>query len=269
MNRRQYLKTAGIAATGVALAGCAGNGSEDGTDTAETGILEARVSDQPQDIGDFERLVVTIHEIRIGPRRGADEDEDADADAEDDTDEADETDETEEGSVALLGNHDEDEDDGGMGDDGDADDEDADDHEEQGDPDRERVIEVDDVEADLVQLQGDASQFVDEAELETGTYNYLKLSIRDEVDAALEDGGEAEVMTPGNAPLMFNEAFDIRANTRTRFTADFAPVRQGQTGRYLLRPVPDEIRIEYEEEGADDEETDDEDADDESDSDDE
>mgnify|MGYP006919956659 CR=1 FL=1 len=34
---------------------------------------------------------------------------------------------------------------------------------------------------------------------------------------------------------------------RTVFTADFTPVKRGQTGSYVLQPVPDGITVEYEE----------------------
>jgi len=74
------------------------------------------------------------------------------------------------------------------------------------------------------------------------------------VDGTLAEGGEAEVDRPGNAPLTFNAEFDVRENTRTVFTADFAPVRRGN-GRYLLRPVPSGIEVDYEEtdgDGSDD-----------------
>jgi hypothetical protein len=213
VQRREYLQVIGGTAIGTALAGC--------TDTASssTGTLATRVSDQPQDIGDFERLVVTIFEIRIFPREEADEN--------DETETEDETDETETPDEEAT-------DAGADGDD-----------EESTEP---IVIEVDDVEADLVELQGENSQLVEDAELETGAYSHLQLRVRDEVDAALEDGGEAEVMTPGNAPLTFNQHFEIREDQRTTFTADFAPVRQGRTARYVLRPVPSEITVEYESE---------------------
>jgi len=91
-------------------------------------------------------------------------------------------------------------------------------------------------EADLVQLQNGETQLIDERELSVGTYRFLQLNVSN-VDGTLAEGGEAEVDRPGNAPLTFNAEFDVRENTRTVFTADFAPVRRGN-GRYLLRPVP-------------------------------
>lgn len=98
--------------------------------------------------------------------------------------------------------------------------------------------------ADLVRLQGEETQLIDERELSTATYQYLQLDIS-AVDGTLADGDDAAVDRPGDAPLTFNEPFEIRENTRTSFTADFAPVRRG-TGRYLLRPVPRGIEVAYE-----------------------
>lgn len=100
-------------------------------------------------------------------------------------------------------------------------------------------------EADLVDLQGETTQLVDESEIDVATYQFLQLDI-DSVDATIEGGDSATVGVPGNAPLTFNQEFEIRADTRTTFTADFTPVLRGQTDEYLLQPVPDGISVEYE-----------------------
>lgn len=102
--------------------------------------------------------------------------------------------------------------------------------------------------ADLVDLQGDAAALVDERELDTATYDFLQLDI-DGIDAVLDDGSEATVEVPGAAPLTFNKSFEIRANTRTVFTADFTAVKRGQAGGYILQPVPSELQVEYEDSG--------------------
>ncbi len=102
-------------------------------------------------------------------------------------------------------------------------------------------------EADLVQLQDGATQLVDERELDVAEYEFLQLDI-DDVDGTLEDGSDATVEMPGEAPLTFNEPFEIRENTRTVFTADVAPVQRGQAGSYVLQPVPQGITVEYEDE---------------------
>lgn len=118
--------------------------------------------------------------------------------------------------------------------------------EEGGEPSDREYHEYDDPqEADLVELQGDATQLVDERELETATYEFLQLDV-DGVDATLDDGSDATVEVPGEAPLTFNERFEIRGDERTTFTADFTPVKQGQAGGYVLQPVPDGITVEYE-----------------------
>ena len=208
VSRRTYLQATGAAALGAAgLAGCVGRA---------TGTLATRVTDQPADIGDFESLVVTVQGIWLGPESaesGADGNETGD----DGGDDANATDDAD-------GN----ETDGGDGD----------------EPAGREYHEFDESqEADLVQLQNGETQLIDERELSIGTYQFLQLDVTN-VDGTLEGGDEADVDLPGNAPLTFNEAFELRENTRTSFTADFAPVRRGN-GSYLLRPVPRGVEVSY------------------------
>ena len=99
-------------------------------------------------------------------------------------------------------------------------------------------------EADLVELQGDRSALLGEQELETGTYAFLQLDVTG-VEATLADGGDATVETPGAAPLKFDRSFEIRADTRTEFTADFTPVRRGGSGSYLIQSVASETSVRY------------------------
>jgi hypothetical protein len=108
-------------------------------------------------------------------------------------------------------------------------------------------VDVDDTEIDLVELQGDASQEVGSTDLETGEYEFLQLEIGEVVEATLDDGSSASVSTPGEAPLKFEESFEIREGETTRFIADFTPVKQGQSGGYVLQPVADEVEVIYEE----------------------
>ncbi|EMA63773.1 hypothetical protein C468_09214 [Halorubrum kocurii JCM 14978] len=212
LDRRTYLQATGAAALGAAgLAGCVGRA---------TGTLATAVTDQPADIADFESLVVTVEGIWLGPEgaeSGADGNETDDENATDDESSGNETD------------------DGG-------DDEDDGD----GEPAGREYHEFDEPqEADLVQLQDGETKLIDERELSVGTYRFLQLDVSN-ADGTLVEGGEAEVDLPGNAPLTFNAEFDVREDTRTVFTADFAPVRRGN-GRYLLRPVPSGIEVDYEE----------------------
>ena len=56
---------------------------------------------------------------------------------------------------------------------------------------------------------------------------------------------DAAVETPGEAPLKFDERFEIRADTRKTFTADSTPVRRGRSGSYVLQPVADGVEVAY------------------------
>ena len=112
--------------------------------------------------------------------------------------------------------------------------------------DRERYDLDETEQADLVQLQDGETQLIDTRELDVAEYEFLQLDISD-IDATLTDGETAIVEVPGEAPLTFNESFEIREDTQTSFTADFTPVRRGQTEEYLLQPVPQGIQVSYEE----------------------
>ena len=94
MDRRRYLEGfCTVVATG-ALAGCAGSGNGDGDgngssdddgggtggDEADAyGFLSTSVTDQPNDIGDFESLVVTLEGIWVKPAGTDEGDETPDA----------------------------------------------------------------------------------------------------------------------------------------------------------------------------------------------
>lgn len=113
-------------------------------------------------------------------------------------------------------------------------------------------------EADLTELQGEAQQLVGEHELSVGTYQFLQLDISG-IRGTLTDGSEAAVETPGNAPLKFNQSFDVREGYRTTFLADFTPVKRGN-GSYLFQPVASETEVSYHEIESDDSESGDGDA---------
>ncbi|WP_280536648.1 DUF4382 domain-containing protein [Halopenitus sp. POP-27] len=177
----------------------------------ETGTLAAQVTDQPGDIADFESCVVTIVGMWLGTEDAGTEDAG-----------------TEDAGTEDAGTED-------AGTEADADEESGREYYEFDEP----------QEADLVDLQGDSTQLVDEREIDVATYEFLQLDT-DGVDATLDGGDSTTVEVPGEAPLTFNREFEIRADARTVFTADFTPVRRGQTDEYLLQPVPDGITVEYE-----------------------
>ncbi|MGQ4554446.1 DUF4382 domain-containing protein [Halobellus sp. GM3] len=213
LSRRTYLKAAGIAAAGtVGVAGCAGTASA-------TGTLATRVTDQPGDIADFESCVVTIQGIWVKPSDGSDGDTETAETEADDTG-------TDGGRAETNGTEQQD---------------DADVDESSG---REYYEFEEPQEADLVELQNGNTQLIDEREFDVGTYAFLQLDVTD-VEGVLESGGDADVDTPGGAPLQFKESFEIREDQVTTFTGDFTPVRRGRTDQYLLQPVANGTRVEY------------------------
>ena len=239
MRRREYLIATGGTVAGTALAGCTGgngNGTDggdenagdtqaDGNRGASRGTLAMQVTDQPGDIGDFESCVVTITEVRVKPAGG-----DGGATATATSTDQRATDETVTNGTATNET---------------AIDESEDRETADADARGVRTHDVEDARADLVELQDGNTELVAELDLETGDYRFLQLVVS-EVEATLEGGGEAEVTTPGNAPLKFNESFEIRADTTTVFTADFTPVKRGNRDSYLLKPVAEGTEVEYE-----------------------
>ncbi len=206
IGRRQYLQAAAAAGL-LGLAGCAGD--DEGTADA-TGLLSTQVTDQPGDIADFGSCVVTIEGIWTKPGETEEDDEDAETGDEDGTDtEQDEQIDVDESDERTYHPFEEPQ------------------------------------TADLVELQGENAQLVDDRELAVGSYRFLQLDVS-AVDGVLEGGESVEVDTPGNAPLQFKQSFEVRADDRTVFTADFTPVRRGQTGRYLLQPVASGTTVRYE-----------------------
>jgi hypothetical protein len=241
LDRRTYLKTTGLATAGmIGLAGCtgdSGSGSDSGDDDGTSyGTLSTAVTDQPSAIDDFESLTVTIDGIWITPAGSDEEDTDDSDEATNETD-TNETDAEDAEDDEEMAEADDDDEDGGR-----------------------RYIEFEEPqEADLVQLQGSSTKLIDETEVETGDYAFLQINVAG-TEGVLTDGSEAEVTTPGNAPLKFNTSFEVRPEETTRFIADFAPNKRGPNG-YIIRPVATSTTVLYGDEeydGGDGDTTDDE-----------
>ncbi len=221
VSRRTVLTATGVAVAG--LAGCAGPNATDSTDGSDdseaVGLLSTAVTDQPTDISDFESCVVTLDGIWIGPEGGADDSDEEDTDTANETESADNETESADNET-------------------DSDDADG----------RTYYAFEEPQEVDLVNLQGDAQEIVDEdREVSVGEYPYLQLDVAG-VEGTLTDGTEATVETPGEAPLKFNQSFEIREDTRTSFVADFTPVQRGPPGSsdYIIQPVADGVEVTYE-----------------------
>jgi len=221
----------------VGLAGCtgdSGSGSDGGDGDGTTyGTLSTAVTDQPSAIDDFESLTVTIDGIWITPA-GSDKEDTDDSDEATNETETNKT-ETNETDTNETETNETDDDAEEM--------EEADDDAEDDDSGR-RYIEFEEPqEADLVQLQGSSTKLIDETEVETGDYAFLQINVAG-TEGVLTDGSEAEVTTPGNAPLKFNTSFEIRPEETTRFIADFAPNKRGRNG-YIIRPVATSTTVLY------------------------
>ena len=243
----------------IGLAGCASdNGDGDGTggDGQTYGTLSTLVTDQPNDIGDFEELIVTIDGIWLKP--AGDDEEDADEDQTETPEDEQEstptngtatsTNETPTDETATPTNETATPTNGTATpeteDEPETADEDGDDSEEGEDSGRYYVEFEEPQQADLVQLQGGETQLVGETEVETGQYQFLQLDVSNTEGVLAESGEQADVETPGNAPLKFNASFEIRADEETRFVADFAPHQTGQ-GKYMIRPVATGTQVLY------------------------
>jgi hypothetical protein len=223
-NRRAYLKSVGaVGAVGmVGLSGCSG-GSDGSTDA--TGTLTTEVTDQPGDIADFESCLVTITGIWL--KTAGDSEPTDDGETAETTETAEPTETTEgtaDDEVTEQTESDVDESDG-----------------------REYYEFDEPQEADLVELQDGNTSLVDEREVPVATYEYLQLDVTG-VEGTLDNGDDATVETPGNAPLQFKEEFEIREDETTTFVGDFTPVKRGRTNRYLLQPVASGTEVRYESE---------------------
>jgi hypothetical protein len=241
MERRSYLKSIGTVSAAGVLAGCSSSesdGTGDGTpdettntdatdDGDATGLLATSVSDMPGDIDDFESLVITIAGVWIKPSGG--DGMTATDTMETDTSTANTTSENTTETEDEMEDNDEEEDEeeedgnGGSG---------------------RRYIEFSEShDADLVQLKGSKTQLLEEQEVPVSEYEFLQLDVTD-TNGTLTNGNEATVETPGNAPLKFNQSFEVREDERTTFIADFTPFKRGN-GSYLIRPVASETQVLY------------------------
>lgn len=205
----------------VVFAGCMGGpaGSPTGdapTDGGDAGTIDFYVSDEPNAIGDFQHLNVTITKVglhRTGDAGTATETPNETATA------------TANATVTTTP----------------ANETDA----ETGDGERERETERDgdgewiehevNATVDLTRLVGDNATKLDALEAPVGSYDKVFVYVS-EINATLENGESVNVKLPSER-LHINEQFDVSAGSNVSFVFDIAVHEAGNSGKYILKPV--------------------------------
>jgi len=258
-------------ATPGADGGAGGDGAASGGDDAsatDAGTVNFYVSDQPNDMDDFEHLNVTITSIRFHlvdaaangsadgaanastatpanatvtttatatPANGTAADDGNETEA-DDEDEADADDEREDEE---------------MGDEG----EDMDD-DEAGDGDGRWVTrDVNATSVDLSQLRGANATLLEQFDLPAGEYDAVHMAVG-EVNGTLTDGDDQRVKLPSDK-LQLNSEFTVENGSAVDFVYDVSVHEAGNSGKYILKPVVSESGTEVPIERVDDGDRDD------------
>jgi len=179
----------------VAFAGCIEEES-----LPSRGILDVLVSDQPNDIGDFRHLNVTITEVEVwraitSTTTTTETDVDTDSPYGDSETRSRTEIRTETESKVR--------------------------------------IDIAPVTVDLVALQGDASASVFREDVTTGTYKRIELEVAQAI-GILHDGSVVTVDVPGGR-LFLNADFVVEGGRETDFVFDVTVTERG-TGDYFLQP---------------------------------
>ena len=264
--RREFVAL-GAGASVTMLAGCAGGGSSGspdgsdgsggsgGTDDADvtTGSFRLLISDAPADIGDFDRLDVTLDEARVFQSGGEDEDDDTEADEDTegpDDDESDSTgNETDTGDDSTGNETDtgddaddeevENEDEEAETGDDDEEVENEDEEAETGDDDEEdsrgyTVVDLDGATVDLTQVIEEDAIAVFDGEIPAGSYEKIELEVS--TVTGIVDGGEVDVKLPSEK-LQITNGFEVTPDEELSFVFDINVVKRGRNNGYILKPV--------------------------------
>ncbi|TKX67907.1 DUF4382 domain-containing protein [Halorubrum sp. SP9] len=262
--RRREFVALGAGASATLLAGCAGDGSlpsaggSDGSDGSDgsggsetlTGNFRLLISDAPADIGDFDRLDVTLDRARVFEAGDGEDEDDDESDDEEEPDEDDEADdgadrnatETDDDDESLNETADEDDDanetdvDDGGDDEEEADGED-DDEEEDDDDEGDRgftVVELGGATVDLTQVIDEDAIAVFDGEIPAGSYEKIELEVS--AVSGIVDGSEVDVKLPSEKLQITNE-FEVAPDEAVSFVFDINVVKRGKNNGYILKPV--------------------------------
>jgi hypothetical protein len=221
--------TAGLVALLVVTAGCVGGtptagdgasdgaGSGDGAATSESGTVNFYVSDQPNDMDDFEHLNVTVTTVRFHLVE-----ENATAGTASETATATESPNTTTPTITAVKDETETE-------------EAEDDESEDG---RWVTREVNATTVDLTRLRGANATLVERFDLPAGEYDQVRLEVS-ETEGVLKDGSTTEVKLPSER-LTLTREFTVGDGEEVDFVYDVTVHKAGNSGKYVLRPVASE-----------------------------
>jgi hypothetical protein len=270
MNRQAF--AAALVAGLVLLAGCSSGitGPADGTATdetaldgettaeeieGETGTLNMYISDERNDIDDFEHLNVTITRVGIKPAGddGDTEDGDADDTETEDVETEDADTETEDVETEDADTETENGTDTTEPEETETETPDADDEEEADDDDREGEwieYEVDNRTVDLTELKGANATRLSSLDVPNGSYEKVFVYVS-EVEGTLKDGSDQRVKLP-SGKLQLNSGFTVGNGEEIDFVFDITAIKAGNSGKYILKPVVSESGTDVEIDDVDD-----------------
>ena len=216
---------AGVGAT--LLAGCAGAASPISGSEKEMGEFRLLISDQPADIGDFERLDVSFSDARVFPAGAEETTTQTTTQNQTATTTQNQTTTTSQTETTTAPETT----------DGEAEEEPE---EAENAEDGYSTIDLEGKTVDLTQVIGEDATPVFEGELEAGEYAKVELNVA--AVTGIVDGEEVEVKVPSEK-LMITNNFEVSPDEQTEFVFDIHVVKRGPTNGYILRPVISESGV--------------------------
>ncbi|WP_415379195.1 DUF4382 domain-containing protein [Halosimplex sp. TS25] len=230
------------------------SGTDSGTedeDASDSGTVNFYVSDEPNDMDDFEHLNVTITSVQFHLVDAANESADeenastatATATAVNATD-ADDSDATETDADEESEEDEEREDEADEMDD-----------EDEGEDGRWVTRDVNATSVDLSQLRGANATLLEQFDLPAGEYDKIHMEVS-EVNGTLKNGDSQRVKLP-SGKLQLNSQFTVENGSEVDFVYDVTVHEAGNSGKYILKPVVSESGTDVEIERVDDDDNDD------------
>ncbi|PSQ22823.1 hypothetical protein BRD06_09750 [Halobacteriales archaeon QS_9_67_15] len=212
-----------------------------GSTDANSGTVNFYVSDQPNDMDDFEHLNVTITQVQFHLVDAAD------------TESADETEVNETATPVETDDNETEESENES--ETDAEGEKMDEEDEESEDGRWVTREVNATDVDLSQLRGANATLLEQFDLPAGEYDKIHMEVS-EVNGTLTNGESASVKLPSEK-LQLNSQFTVENGSEVNFVYDVTVQKAGNSGKYVLKPVVSESGTDVVIERVDDEREDD------------